>query len=772
MKKSLLFAAALFVGASAWAEDWNTVWFTDFSTAPQGMTYSVSNGSVDISTGVLFYHQGGGTGNRAINTAFTADAFKVDTNWQMEFDWGASSANTNPSNVAFATDKSTAFTIVWASYAVAATITDADGTELPTTLPIDGYNKATMTNLSHFTITGDTENGIYLTVTNNGETYVDNVKVSSTFGYPSTFNGSLGRAVSHMALDNIYFKVPAVAGFVAAPTATITGVNGASRTLTLETLTEGATILWSETAPESNDYSAWTAYNESATTTADPIYAVATDGTNYSEVSIIETGAGVAITLNAPVVSVDGFVANGSLFNPVFSASNSQADILLTPTTSLTATFNGTAVELPFTATENGALVITAAADGYAAASTEIAVYGQYEKTWVSTDYSTLTADNVASVLGEAWALQEGTGRWASWPADKEPYTYYQVPGDVTNIKVEQNLKMRNVIQLNLGYGLARNISGKENIEFLNTKQGTIAEVKYYNGYGAEVSEENTHLTYTINATGESIASYGTNGGNVLVQATYYEPIKKSIFLKPNIWDVEDATERYAAYVWNATGSEWINLTVTDEVGIYSANIPQIYTGLIFTRISADAENNIWENVWNQTADIDFTAVADNTLFTITGWGEGDDAKSTYETQAYVEPQTFTVTFINKEEGGWADVYVYTWTETDGTVYEFEGAWPGKQLTANEDGTYTYSVTAVEAPEYIIFHNNAGVQSDNLQFVNGETYTINADGKVVTGIETAKAAAAAKVIYNLAGQRVQNAQKGLYIVNGKKVVKK
>ena len=80
----------------AWGDEteWQTVWQTDFSSAPTGMTYSVTNGSVDISTGVLDYNQGGKSGDRAINTAFTDDVFKVETDWKLEFDWGGQQVQT------------------------------------------------------------------------------------------------------------------------------------------------------------------------------------------------------------------------------------------------------------------------------------------------------------------------------------------------------------------------------------------------------------------------------------------------------------------------------------------------------------------------------------------------------------------------------------------------------------------------------------------------------------------------------------------------------
>lgn len=158
MKTLLLVAAGLCVGTnSAWADDWSTVWSANFSSAPSGMTYSVTNGSTNIDNGYLSYHQGGGSGDRAIKTAFTDAAFSVDTNWKMEFDWNCSSSNQNSSNVAFATNNGTAFTITWANGSSTATVTDASATELTSTLPHLGYNKGTCGGWSHITITGDTE---------------------------------------------------------------------------------------------------------------------------------------------------------------------------------------------------------------------------------------------------------------------------------------------------------------------------------------------------------------------------------------------------------------------------------------------------------------------------------------------------------------------------------------------------------------------------------------------------------------------------------------
>jgi len=196
---------------------------------------------------------------------------------------------------------------------------------------------------------------------------------------------------------------------------------------------------------------------------------------------------------------------------------------------------------------------------------------------------------------------------------------------------------------------------------------------------------------------------------------------EKTIYLNPNIWDVADATEAYAAYVFNEEGNEWIDMTPVEDTNYFTATIPTFYTGLILTRRNAGSEMN-WDNnnIWNQTSDIDFTQVADNTLFTITSW-DGDGGKSAYNTSTYVAPTTYTATFKNSI--GWDEVYAYAYTEGE-PVKEYLGAWPGTKLT-DVEGKLTISFKATEAPAFIIFNNGNGGdgnQTANLEFENGKEY--------------------------------------------------
>lgn len=131
------------------------------------------------------------------------------------------------------------------------------------------------------------------------------------------------------------------------------------------------------------------------------------------------------------------------------------------------------------------------------------------------------------------------------------------------------------------------------------------------------------------------------------------------------------------------------------------------------------------------------------------------------------------------------------------TPYIIEGAW-NETLTGDAKGTaltYTaglltgvYADTEAVAGSYVLQD-----QADGLGFYKVEevkptvganraylTYEAPAEGGEVkffrlgdttTAVNTVKVAGNSAVIYNLAGQRVNGAQKGIYIVNGKKVIK-
>ena len=370
----LLVAAGLCVGANAaWGTDWTTVWSADFSSEPTGFTYSISRGDIGISTGVLRY--GVGSYNGCTTTAIFTDAkFAVETDWNLEFDWNGSSSNTDASSVTFATNEGNTFTITWAKNATTATVVDANSEILTETLPIAGYNKGSMTCDNHIVITGNADNGIYLTITSGETTYVNNVLVSSTYGYPTSFNGSLGRYVSHMAMDNIIFQTPKVVGYVSAPTGQVTGAVDKARKFTLSCLTENVTMYYSESDIEIGA-EGWNTYSGEVTTSATTIYTYAKDASNNTSAKEnFETGAGTVVSLNS--ASIAHTAANQ------YTISNDQTTVLGKPTATIHYQVDGateqtsTDASVNVSITQNGTLTYWLTSEGYGATeNTEVSVY-------------------------------------------------------------------------------------------------------------------------------------------------------------------------------------------------------------------------------------------------------------------------------------------------------------------------------------------------------------------------------------------------------------
>lgn len=125
----------------------------------------------------------------------------------------------------------------------------------------------------------------------------------------------------------------------------------------------------------------------------------------------------------------------------------------------------------------------------------------------------------------------------------------------------------------------------------------------------------------------------------------------------------------------------------------------------------------------------------------------------------------------------------YEFTATDASI-----AATGDGIVANGllNGTYATTTAAAGAANYVLQKNGDDV---NFYLVTGtdatvkpfraylmasgvEARALNLDLGETTGIETVKKADVTTAVYSLNGQRVAAPQKGLYIVNGKKVIVK
>ena len=733
MKKLFTLLLTCMIGTmTSWAEDWTTVWSTDFASAPTGMTYSVSNGSTNISNGYLEYHQGGGSGNRALTTTFTDSKFAVDTNWKMEFDWNSSSANQNSSNVAFATNNGTAFTLTWASYATAAVVTDASSTQLSTTLPILGYNKATCSDWSHITITGDTENGIYLTITKGETTYVNNVLVTSTFGYPSTFSGSLGRAVSHMYIDNITFSTPKVAGFVAAPTGTITAPDGSARKFTLSCQTDGATIYYSESDLEIGA-DGWYTYTSEVTTSAETIYTYASDGTTNSEKNSFATGAGTIITLNAPAITLSGISATNDTYYPIVTITNDQSNLSLVPTsTTLTYKLNNNTIPTgsPYTFTETGELTVTVSADGYASNSASYTVNTGYIKT-KTIDFAAITENDLSSVWTKTSdASQLPATNWINrYSSDEFPVYIY----DYRN----ENANTTDVIE-----GLIVNISA-------STADPGITP-NLYMGAGLILPSMKVNASdLSASSSWNSNIGISVNGGTANQIAVYTYPTN---YGQTTNTAIKAANDTYPLYRFSDMLTKVEIYTPAEQITINSTGVSSYVTtyALNFSEVEGLTALVATEETQTEIKMEKVTEVPAGTPIIVRGT-PGEIYTVPAGTCTELAKTNLLKGFINQEFN--------VGTDATNTVYALK----------NTDGDFHKVATTVTIPAKIAFLESqfaATTEAKAMTIVGEEEYTT-----AITITTESEAKQPAK-FYNAAGQQVGANYNGIVIdENGNKYIK-
>ena len=723
LTKTLLVAAGLLLGGanSVWADDWTTVWTADFSSAPSGMTYSVSNGSTSIANGYLEYHQGGGSGNRALNTAFTDAAFNVDTNWKMEFDWNCSSANTNSSNVAFATNSGTAFTLTWAQYASGVVVTDAASTELVTNLPLLGYNVGSCSSWSHITIIGDTGNGVYLTIKNGETTYVDNVLVSSTFGYPATFNGSLGKAVSHMYIDNVSFATPKVAGFVATPTSTITGASGTSRKFTLSCLTDGATIYYA-TSDLEKGAAGWTEYTGEVTTSAETIWAYAEDDeSNTSDKMNFATGAGTTVNLATPTISASGFTntTGASVNNPTFTFACDNSAIVGAPTATLSYTFtpdggveSAATAGTSYTPTGYGTLRVIASADGYDSSEKTLKVSKLYTISYTGRDYTAATHSDDFTTWGEATSVT-----WDGWASGLTAYLSTVVISDDNHL----NIQNANTISLVEGWGWVRGDQKTYGYRVRYAKEGDFIALKENTSKGADADATTYQTVYCNNGTGKNtdLVTITAPAGYAIQQLYHYSATPLAVSATIPTSTYATISSAYALDFANATdgsSAKTLKAYVVSDLSATSATLTEVTEAPANTGI-------ILMGTASETYTIPVLATASSV--------------GTNKLHASVTP-----TLLD-----------------DGTFYVLKG---GKFLlvtgtadaaarTVPADKAYLLAsdMPPAPAPELTI---NFGGEATGIADVRGKMEDVRSD------------------FFDLQGRKVAQPAKGLYIVNGKKVV--
>ncbi len=206
------------------------------------------------------------------------------------------------------------------------------------------------------------------------------------------------------------------------PTYEITGANGTERQVTLSCLTGDAEIKYNTT--DDKDAPGWTTYSAPFYTAETTLYAYSVKSASTSDVIEITTGAGSAITLNAPTIS-GTFEKNGFVYNPRYSfSSNQSGKVIGEPTLTYTYSFNGGAATegTSYSPSASGSLTVAVSAEGYTSNSTTLDVFGgDFTKTYFFDAINDVNVDTDAGTWGNASNI--GGAQWTFTSAENCEYT-------------------------------------------------------------------------------------------------------------------------------------------------------------------------------------------------------------------------------------------------------------------------------------------------------------------------------------------------------------
>ena len=749
--KSLLIAAALCLGTSVWAEDdyYNkTVYSQDFENATSYKTgWNVSSGDVaQVSVGgnnVIDLIQGGGSGNRTVsgNLAAMSDKFASVTDYVFEFDFGFSSANLKASTLTLNSDKGVLFTITNNCQNEVGVVTNASGENIAN-ITSNGYIKACPTIFNHFKIISNAEIGTFLTITNGtGTDVINSVKINDGLVVLTSFGGSLGRAMSHFAFDNLELKIHQEGIVIDAPIFKLKSLNGTSRTYTITNPNGEGSIYYtkevSETEPEvgaevfveSKETSVDVTVSESGTIYA---YVLHANGINTSSV-ISQVVDASLISLAVPTVSLNsGYVIDeNSISNVSFTinAPNNENVLFKPETEKLEYTFTpiggteSSRTEIgngeKYTPLSNGILRIYASTKGYKESVFEIPVSNFYYQTFKTTNYKEVT--DPTTLIGFEWG-EPYSVTWNGWASGLTAYL------ETRNTTCERFfISNTNTISLVIGWGFVRGDQKTYGYRIRNAVKGNIIALKQNTSKGNDEKATSFKVGYCTSGSGkatEYITIYSDEGA-AIQQMIDYIPMDKNIEIHVGSNGIATFTPSVALDFTNAT-----------NIKAYTATVSETTVTLTETKTVAAGEGVIIKSV------------------------NGGEAE---ETIAVTNP--VTATEGNALVGTLVDIYPLA---TDETINEVTYTNYILNNGSNGIGFYKANNKKVAAGKaYLRVRAETVAEAKALTIVWNDGETTGIKDNYEFGTMNSDAAT-----FDLSGRKVANPAKGLYIKNGKKFIVK
>lgn len=233
-----------------------------------------------------------------------------------------------------------------------------------------------------------------------------------------------------------------------------------------------------------------------------------------------------------------------------------------------------------------------------------------------------------------------------------------------------------------------------------------------------------------------------------------------------------------AELVWNVQA---IAMTGTPATYTFTNLTPGVACEM---KITSGTWNPSWgyEALDTESSSANITNVSGNIAFTpteATATVTFDGTKITL-TGTFLAPEPVkdvTLYFLNKDN--WTAIFAYVFEGAGGGFYK---VWPGEEMTKTEELINAYEVYSYTFPETyntIIFHNNAGTQTDDLvwnaekpYFFGDKWYTKEEiEKETTTGISEVPALSIDAPMYNVLGQQVDASFRGVVLQNGHKYIR-
>lgn len=315
---------------------------------------------------------------------------------------------------------------------------------------------------------------------------------------------------------------------ISAPSCSLTGANNGERTVTIVpgvgsvgSVASSTYYTLDGTDPSNTNGTEYTEPFVIAETTTVKAISYLASGT-ASEITTFEAEAGTTISLNSNIVDITGLVGEGDVKNAVVTDVYVSAGVIGAPNATITCTFNGEPVTLPYTVTEDGTLVATASAEGYASATETLELKAGYTIV-KSVDFTATTDENITELLGDAWSVTETNVRWAFWATIDGGYSVATcgTPANLTDF-----LGTTYGGQMLVGYGVGRNTNnGSTEYWINNPEEGQIA---FY-----EVNEAKKATTdfveYVVAYADNNKMSHTISSTNVIAKVSVYSPVRELV---------------------------------------------------------------------------------------------------------------------------------------------------------------------------------------------------------------------------------------------------